>query len=85
MFRIAKPREFIFKRDCDGPETVEQNGHIFATMAGPSQIDLIDPLARSGPLPMLIVDIINKAKSAGFWTLGTPAHGQSPVSCTVQV
>jgi len=84
MFRIAQPGEFTFKRDCDGRETVEHGGLVFATMDGPDHIEFISmrkglELIENGHAAMA------KARQRGFWNLGTPTHGQSPVVCTVKV
>ena len=79
MFRIAKPGEFTFKRDCEGRETVEHCGLIFATMNGPGRIHYMDHVQDG----ISVSGAIDKAQRAGFWTMGTPAHGQSPATCTV--
>lgn len=83
-YRIAKPGEFIFKRDSAGVETVEHGDLIFATMQGPSKIDFVD-LSLGWHLLTTGHRAMTKAREAGFWSKGTPAATMSPVSVTVQV
>ena len=80
MYRTAKPGEFIFKRDSDGNETVECEGFIFATMRGLGRIQYGDGV----PDGICASPAIDAAQRAGFWQMGTPARGQSPVTVTVQ-
>lgn len=84
-YRIAHPGEFIFKRDSAGVETVEHGGLVFATMAGPGHIEAVDPLSDDRPSDLMVDAAIAKAKTAGFWSNGTPAATMSPVAVTVQV
>lgn len=80
MFRTAKSGEFTFKRDSAGRETVEHGGLIFATMNGHRWVEYIDPLRIDHPTSESMAGAVLVAKLDGFWTMGTPAHTQSPAA-----
>lgn len=87
IFRVARPGEFTFKRDSAGVETVEHQGLIIGNTA----MRPLGPVVflRGGITQEIVVDQAHEAadlaRSAGFWSMGTPAPSMSPVSVTVQV
>lgn len=81
-FRIAKPNEFTFKRDCEDMETVEHQGVVFATTGGPYAFTNKDRAMVPDERLMLAM---SGAEMAGFWDRATPSHGQSPTTITVEV